>query len=97
MATNVVTLSDQTLAVQRAAANLRGHVENLRNLVERRKRPQHELDEAVRWLPHLEAAARSMEWLDANGEAVRAAAVKTETPVHDRSTGEVLELEPTLL
>lgn len=64
----MTTLSAQATAVARAAANLRGHVENLQNLVSARRRPEHELTEAQRWLPDLEAAAITMERLATKGD-----------------------------
>jgi hypothetical protein len=54
------SLHAQATAVARAAANHRGHVENLSRLVGARKRPEHEFIEAKRWLPDLEAAAKTI-------------------------------------
>lgn len=54
------TLAEQALAVELAAVNHRGHCDNLRALVERGKRPQHELEQQLAKLPALEAAARTM-------------------------------------
>jgi hypothetical protein len=51
------TLSQQAAAVERAAANWRGHVLNLRDLAARGKRPESESHMAAAWLPALEAAA----------------------------------------
>lgn len=53
-------IASQATAVERAAANLRGHIETLRGLVSRGRRPQHELDTARAWLPDLEAAAMTL-------------------------------------
>ena len=60
---NSPTLSEQAAAVRRAAINHNGHVNNLRDLVAREKRPKHELDIAMQWLPALLAAADTMEEL----------------------------------
>lgn len=54
------TLLAQATAVELAAANLRGHVDNLRNLVAKGKRPQADIDAAVMHLPALEDAAVTM-------------------------------------
>lgn len=54
------TLSQQAAAIERAACNHAGHVKTLRELVERRKRPEHELNIAEEWLPALQAAAVTM-------------------------------------
>jgi hypothetical protein len=65
---NPPTLSEQAAAVRRAAVNHNGHVNNLCELVARRKRPQHELDIAIQWLPALLAAADTMEeWAQQTG------------------------------
>jgi hypothetical protein len=61
-----VDLFAQAAAVRRAAINHRGHVNNLRELVARGRRPQHELDIAKSWLPALLAAADTMESIAAN-------------------------------
>lgn len=55
-----VNLQAQADAVERAATNLAGHVRTLGELVERRKRPQHDLEIAAAWLPALQAAAATM-------------------------------------
>jgi hypothetical protein len=44
------SLREQASAVERACVNQRGHVDNLRDLVLRGKRPQHELDLQAAWL-----------------------------------------------
>lgn len=61
---NEPSMSDQIAAVERAAANQRGHVQNLRELVRKRKRPEQDLHMAESWLPALEAAARTMRSID---------------------------------
>lgn len=63
MSTDGPTLSQQAAAVERAAANFRGHVLNLQDLAARGKRPQTEYDMAAAWLPDLEGAALTMRWL----------------------------------
>ena len=57
----------QAAAVERAAINWRGHVNNLRDLAERGKRPQSEYDMAAAWAPDLEAAAVTMRALADRG------------------------------
>ena len=64
-----ISLAEQAAAVRRAAMNHNGHVNNLRDLVKRGKRPEQELVIAAQWLPALLAAADTMEAL-----AVEAAA-----------------------
>jgi hypothetical protein len=61
------TLQQQAAAVERAAVNLRGHVNNLRDLAERGKRPLTEYEMAAAWAPDLEAAAVTMRAI-ASGE-----------------------------
>lgn len=55
-----VSLKDQAAAVTISAVNLRGHVVNLADLVERGRRPQHDYDIAAGRLPALEAAALTL-------------------------------------
>jgi hypothetical protein len=61
VATTLPSLAEQAAAVRRAAINHNGHVNNLRDLVARKKRPEHEFEIAVQWLPALLAAADTME------------------------------------
>lgn len=56
----VSSLNAQATAVERAAVNLRGHVDNLENLVRKGRRPATELELARAWLPDLLAAAVTM-------------------------------------
>jgi hypothetical protein len=52
-----ISLDAQANAVETAAANLRGHVDNLRNLVTSKRRNEMDLHVAEDRLPALEAAA----------------------------------------
>jgi hypothetical protein len=56
----LISLHQQAAAVERAAVNWRGHVNTLRDLAARGKRPRQEYDMAMQWLPDLEAAAKTM-------------------------------------
>jgi hypothetical protein len=64
--TSSISMETQAAAVRRAAINHNGHVNNLRDLVARGKRPQHELDIAAQWLPALMVAADTMEAMAAS-------------------------------
>jgi hypothetical protein len=57
------TLQAQAAAVERAALNLNGHVNNLVDLVQKGRRQRTELDLARAWLPDLQAAAATMRTL----------------------------------
>ena len=57
-----VTIRAQADAVTLAAMSQRSHVETLRALVARGKRPQTELDLSSAGLPPLQAAAVTMSW-----------------------------------
>lgn len=61
---NEPSIEDQIAAVERAAANHRGHVDNLRDLIRKRRRPESDLQMAQSWLPALEFAARTMRTLN---------------------------------
>lgn len=58
-----VSLSHQASAVELAALNQRGHVNNLEDLVAKRRRPQSDVDIARHQLPGLEAAAKTLTFL----------------------------------
>jgi hypothetical protein len=64
------TLDQQAAAVERAAMNLAGHVEILRNAVQRSRRPAAEFNMAMHWLPALRAAAQTMRAMASRREAV---------------------------
>lgn len=69
----MITLEEQAAAVEISAVNLRGHVDNLEDLVERNRRTQAELDVAAGRLPALEAAAVTLRWMARNEENIRKA------------------------
>ena len=69
---NNIPLVEQAAAVRRAAINHNGHVNNLRDLVARKKRPPHELEIAAQWLPALLAAADTMQALVADEQQEKA-------------------------
>ena len=69
----MITLEEQAAAVEISAVNLRGHVENLEELVARNRRPQAELDVATGRLPALEAAAVTLRWMARNESSIRKA------------------------
>lgn len=58
-----VSLRQQADAVELAFLNQRGHVNNLVDLVEKRRRPQSDLDIARLNLPALEAAAKTFRFM----------------------------------
>lgn len=67
-----ITMQQQADAVARAAVNLRGHYNNLAELAPKGRRPLHELDEARRWLPALQAAAVTLAKLARRSNSVAA-------------------------
>jgi hypothetical protein len=54
---DAATLEQQAAAVERAAVNQRGHIDNLRSLLARKKRSLAELIQQAEWAPALEEAA----------------------------------------
>jgi hypothetical protein len=58
------TLKQQADAVELATVNQRGHVANISELVERGKRPPHELNLARRSIPGLAAATTTLRALE---------------------------------
>jgi hypothetical protein len=65
----MIQIEQQLAAVEISAANLRGHVDNLADLVARGRRSEVEHRIAADRLPALEAAARTLRWV-ADHEAV---------------------------
>lgn len=68
-----IPIEQQAASVEITAANLRGHIENLKNLVARNKRPAAELEIFVDRLPSLEAAAKTLRWMSKNETSIRKA------------------------
>lgn len=66
-----IPLSDQILAVERAAINLKGHIEILQGLVAQKKRDPIVLITKESWLPDLEAALVTLKWLDKNKDKLK--------------------------
>lgn len=67
------SLEQQAAAVEISAANLRGHVDNLADLVSRRRRSEIEYRVAADRLPALEAAAKTLRWMVENESSIRRA------------------------
>lgn len=70
MSTNRVTLRQQAEAVELAALNRRGHIQNLTEMVAKGRRPFTDIEIARLSLPALEAAAATLQAL-AEQERVR--------------------------
>lgn len=60
----MIAIKLQAEAVEIAAVNLRAHVDNLSILVEKGKRPQHDLDLVCKRLPLLEQAAKTLHYVE---------------------------------
>jgi hypothetical protein len=71
-----VPIEQQAAAVEISAVNMRGHIDNLQQLVSRNKRTAAELDIFVNRLPALEAAAKTLRWMAANESSIRSAVEK---------------------
>lgn len=69
----MTTIAEQAAAVEISAVNLRCHRDNLAMLVAQKKRPQVDLDVAAGRLPALEAAAKTLRWLERNEQKIREA------------------------
>jgi hypothetical protein len=68
-----VSVEQQAAAVEIAAVNLRGHIDNLHRLIALKKRGPAELDIFVDRLPAMEAAAKTLRWLANNETLIRKA------------------------
>jgi hypothetical protein len=70
---NQPSLSEQVMAVERAAVNLRGAVDILRTHVKAGKRDPALLPIKESFLADLEAAARTMKWVERNEARIKGA------------------------
>ena len=70
---NQPSLSEQVMAVERAAINLRGAVDILRTHVKAGKRDPALLPIKESFLADLEAAARTMKWVERNEARIKGA------------------------
>lgn len=68
-----VTLREQIAALEILLANRKGFVETLRELVKNRKREPVELEIAERPIMGLEAAIRTLKWVEANETTIKEA------------------------
>jgi len=71
--TMIIPIEQQAAAVEISAVNMRGHIENLQQLIARNKRSAAELDIFVDRLPALEAAAKTLRWMATNEASIRKA------------------------
>lgn len=63
----------QVAAVERAAMNLRAHIELVEGLIRQKKRGEQELALSRSWLPDLEAAVKTLRWLEKNEHEIKSA------------------------
>ncbi len=71
-------LRAQIDAIELVLANRKGHIENLEKLVNARKRPIEELEVAQRPILGLEAALKTLRWLEANEARIKEALSRQE-------------------
>jgi hypothetical protein len=72
-AQNKPDIKAQAAAVERAAMNLRAHIELVEGLIKQKKRGESELALSRSWLPDLEAAAKTLKWMDKNEHEIKSA------------------------
>ena len=63
----------QVAAVERATMNLRAHIELVEGLIRQKKREEPELALSRSWLPDLEAATKTLKWLEKNEHEIKSA------------------------
>lgn len=66
-----IPLSAQVFEIELTAANRRGFISTLRDLVRRKERPQHDVDYQTGRLPALEAALKTLKWVEANQDLIK--------------------------
>ena len=70
-----IPLRAQIDAIELILANRKGHIENLEKLVSARKRPIEEVEVAERPILGLEAALKTLKWLEANEIRIKKALI----------------------
>ncbi len=68
---NKVPIDDQIAALQRSIVNLRGHLATLEDLIAKKKMDPIVLKSKSSWLPELEAAERTLQWVKNNQQKIR--------------------------
>ena len=66
-------LKAQLAAVERAAMNLRAHIQLVEGLIRQKKRGEQELALSRSWLPDLEAAVKTLKWVEKNQHEIKSA------------------------
>lgn len=66
-----VSLHQQINGVELALLSYKGHVDNLKRLVSKKQREQHEVDMVEPRIGQLEAALATLRWLQANEEKIK--------------------------
>jgi len=66
-----IPLKDQVCELELTVVNRKGFISNLRDLVRRKERPQPDLDYQVGRFPALEAALKTLKWVEANQDLIR--------------------------
>lgn len=68
-----ISIKAQVGAVELVLANRKGHIENLKRLIRDKKRPPEELLVAEQPIAGLEAALRTLKWVEANENRIKEA------------------------
>ena len=66
-----VSLYQQIMGVELALLSYKGHVDNLKRLVAKKQRDQHEVDMIEPRIEQLDAALATLRWLQANEEKIK--------------------------
>lgn len=68
-----ISIRAQIDALELILCNRKGHIDNLKKLVQDKKRPAEELEVAERPILGLEAAVRTLKWVEANEKRIKEA------------------------
>lgn len=66
-----ISIKDQVIELELTLVNRRGFISTLKNLVRQKARPQHDVDYQEGRLPALEAALRTLKWVETNQELIK--------------------------
>lgn len=73
-----IPLGAQIDSLELILVNRKGHIENLKRLISDKKRPPEELLVAEQPIPALEAALKTLKWVEANEKRIKEAFARQE-------------------
>jgi hypothetical protein len=67
---NKISIAEQVYAMEETVTNHRSYINLVRRLVAEKERPKEILEDTERRLPYMEAALKTLKWVQENREAI---------------------------